>query len=76
MFVFDERRVVTTNTKEELKHIAKCYYCRKPTTYYINCHNQDCDKLFVCCHDCKVEQDYCCAHECRKSTNKRKVYHG
>lgn len=76
MFVFDERRVVTTNTKEELKHIAKCYFCRKPTTYYINCHNQDCDKLFVCCHDCKVEQDYCCSDECRKSANKRKTYHG
>ena len=76
MFVFDERRVVTTNTKDELIHIAKCYYCRKPTTYYINCHNRDCDKLFVCCHDCKVEQDYCCSDECRNSTNKRKTYHG
>ncbi|MCH9028147.1 MAG: rhodanese-related sulfurtransferase [Bacteroidetes bacterium] len=76
MFVFDERRVVTTNTKEELKHIAKCYFCLKPTTCYINCHNQDCDKLFVCCHDCKVEQDYCCSDECRNSTNKRQTYHG
>jgi len=76
MFVFDERRVINPNTKEELKHIAKCYYCRKLTSYYINCHNQDCDKLFVCCHDCKVEQDYCCSDECGNSTNKRKIYHG
>ncbi len=76
MFVFDERRVVTVNTKEELKNIANCYYCNKPTTYYINCHNQNCDKLFVICHNCKFEQDYCCSDECRNSTNKRKTYHG
>jgi len=76
MFVFDERRVVTPNTREELKHIAKCYFCQKPTTYYINCHNLDCDKLFVCCHECKTEQDYCCSDECRSSSNKRKTYHG
>lgn len=76
MFVFDERRIVTTNTKEELEHIAECYYCKKSTSYYINCHNQDCDRLFICCHQCKVEQDYCCSDECRKSDNKRKVYHG
>jgi UPF0176 protein len=76
MFVFDERRVVSVNTKDELKNIATCYYCKKPTTYYINCHNQDCDKLFVICHECKIEQDYCCSDECRKSINKRKIYHG
>ena len=76
MFVFDERRVVSPNSKEELKHIAQCYFCNKPTSYYINCHNQDCDRLFVCCHDCKVEQDYCCSGECRNSTNKRNEYHG
>ena len=76
MFVFDERRVVSVNTKNELKYSAKCFYCNKPTTYYINCHNQDCDKLFVICHDCKIEQEYCCSDECRNSNNKRKTYHG
>ena len=76
MFVFDERRVVSVNTKEELKNVAECYYCKKPTTYYINCHNQDCDRLFVICHDCKIEYEYCCSDECRNSTNKRKTYHG
>jgi len=76
MFVFDERRVVTTNTKDELKHIASCYYCGEKTSYYINCHNQDCDKLFVCCHKCKIKYEYCCSDECRNSTNKRKEFHG
>ena len=76
MFVFDERRVVNPNSKEELKHIAQCHFCGKPTSYYINCHNVDCDKIIVSCHECKVEQDYCCSDECRDSKNKRKVFHG
>jgi len=76
MFVFDERRVINPNSKEELKHIAQCHFCGKPTSYYINCHNVDCDKIIVSCHDCKVKQDYCCSDECRESKNKRKVYHG
>ena len=76
MFVFDERRVVNPNTKEELMHIAGCYFCGKPTSYYINCHNVNCDKIIVSCHECKVENDYCCSDECRVSKNKRKIYHG
>jgi UPF0176 protein len=76
MFVFDERRIVTPNSSEKLKHIGNCYYCSKPTSYYINCHNQNCDKLLVTCHECKVANDYCCSDECRNSTHKRKGYHG
>ena len=76
MFVFDERRVVNPNLKEELKHIAQCHFCGKPTSYYINCHNIDCDKIIVSCHRCKVENDYCCSEDCRKSKNKRNVIHG
>jgi len=76
MFVFDERRVVNPNSKEELKHIAQCHFCGKPTSYYINCHNVDCDKIIISCHECKVEQDYCCSDKCRESKNKRKVFHG
>jgi UPF0176 protein len=76
VFVFDERRIVTPNTKEEIKHIGKCYYCGKSSSYYINCHNQDCDKLFVTCDECKVENDYCCSDRCRQSPNRRKRVHG
>ena len=76
MFVFDERRVVNPNTNDELKHVAECYFCGKPTSYYINCHNLDCDRIIVCCHECKIENDYCCSNECRKSSNRRNVYHG
>jgi UPF0176 protein len=76
MFVFDERRVVVPNNKEEIKHIAHCHFCGEPTSYYINCHNQDCDKIIVSCHNCKLENDYCCSEECQQSLNKRKVFHG
>jgi UPF0176 protein len=76
MFVFDDRRVFESNTKEELKHIANCHFCDESTSYHINCHNIDCDKIIVCCHNCKVEKEYCCSDECRASKNRRKTYHG
>lgn len=76
MFVFDERRVVNPNSNEELMHIANCHFCSKPTSYYINCHNVDCDKIIISCHECKIENEYCCSEECRKAPNKRKIFHG
>ena len=76
VFVFDDRKVIEPNTKEELKYTANCHFCNKPTSYYINCHNLDCDKIIVCCHDCKIENEYCCSDECQKSSNKRKVFYG
>lgn len=76
MFVFDERRVVSPNTNPELQDIASCYYCGKPTSYYINCHNVECDKIIVSCHNCKTANEYCCSDECRSSSRKRKVFHG
>ena len=76
VFVFDNRHVVEPNTKSELKNVAKCSFCGEPTSYYINCHNQNCDKIIVTCHKCKVENEYCCSDECRNSTNKRDRYYG
>ena len=76
VFVFDERRVVDPNTEQKLKYISNCYFCGEPTSYYINCHNQDCDKIIVSCHKCKVENEYCCSDACRKSGNKRDRYYG
>ena len=76
MFVFDDRKVVEPNTKEELKYVAECEVCRKPTSYYINCHNIDCDMIIIICHDCKIDNDYCCSDECRRADNKRDKYYG
>ncbi len=76
IFVFDERRIVQPNKKTELQHTGKCYYCGQPASWYINCHNQNCDKLLVTCHNCKIENEYCCSDKCRTSDNKRKRIHG
>ncbi len=76
IFVFDERRVIEPNSKEDIKSIAPCFHCGTKTSYYINCHNQDCDKLIVCCHDCKIKTSYSCSEKCRQSRNRRKIFHG
>jgi len=76
MFVFDDRKVVEPNTKEELKYIAQCEFCGKPTSYYINCHNIDCDKIIIICHNCKIDNDYCCSDDCRAAENRRVKYYG
>ena len=76
IFVFDERRVVEPNSKNELKYISSCYFCGEPASYYINCHNLDCDKIIVTCHKCKADNDYCCSQECRNAPNKRNRYYG
>lgn len=71
MFVFDERKVVEPNTKDELKYTAECHHCKTPTSYYINCHNLECDKIFVVCKECKVKHNYCCSAECEAAPNQR-----
>ncbi len=76
IFVFDERRIVSPNTSKDLEHIGECYYCGEKTSYYINCHNQDCDKIIVTCHNCKSTNGYCCSDECRNAPNQRKRFHG
>ncbi len=76
MFVFDDRKVIEPNTKEELKYTAECEFCGKPTSYYINCHNQLCDRIIIICHECKIDNDYCCSNECRASDNRRSKYDG
>ncbi len=76
IFVFDERYVVEPNKNPELKYSAKCQFCGEPTSYFINCHNMECDKIIVTCHKCKVEMDYCCSEKCRNAPNKRPRYYG
>tara|TARA_Y100000310_G_C19991950_1_gene494524 strand:- start:123 stop:518 length:396 start_codon:yes stop_codon:yes gene_type:complete len=37
----------------------------------INCHNLDCDKLFLCCDSCQVKLDSTCNNACKKSPKQR-----
>jgi UPF0176 protein len=75
VFVFDDRKVIEPNTKEELKYTARCLLCGKPSAYYINCHNLGCDKIFVVCSVCKYNYDYCCSTECMNAENRREKYY-
>lgn len=75
VFVFDDRKVVEPNFKEELKYTASCLHCGNPSAYFINCHNLDCDKIFVVCSECKHKYDYCCSPECMKAENRRERYY-
>lgn len=71
MFVFDERKVVEPNSKEELKHTAQCRHCSAPTSNYENCYNLDCDKIFSCCPECAETHNHRCSEECKSAVRVR-----
>ncbi len=66
LFVFDDRLVAYDNDA-----IANCYYCDLNSDEYINCHNMDCDKLFICCKNCQVEMNKTCSEECKIAPRQR-----
>jgi len=76
VWVFDERFAVDVNSEKELKCVTDCENCGKPTSYYINCHNIECDKIIFYCHECKNEMDYCCSEKCKNAPRKRPKYYG
>lgn len=71
VFVFDERKVLEPNQKPELKYGSHCLFCNADTNYYINCHNLECDKLFVVCKSCAEHNEYCCSSACKETNTKR-----
>jgi UPF0176 protein len=64
-FVFDER------LGERISDIiiSKCHQCGKPSDTHINCHNVNCNLLFIQCENCKKENKGCCSPECIKVAN-------
>jgi len=66
-FVFDDRLTASSG-----KPITTCIHCSKEEDRYLNCHNLDCDRLFICCENCEEENNYCCSSECRNSKRQRK----
>ena len=66
-FVFDDRLVSRLNDP-----ISECEICGKNCNIYINCHNLDCDKLFVCCDECMGKMNKACSAECKNSPKQRK----
>ena len=66
LFVFDDRLVAYNN-----KSVSFCDYCKSSSDNYINCHNMDCDKLFICCNSCKLENKNTCSTKCRIAPRQR-----
>ncbi|MDP3698002.1 MAG: rhodanese-related sulfurtransferase, partial [Nanoarchaeota archaeon] len=48
LFVFDDRLVADLG-----QAITSCTFCEKDCEQYVNCHNLDCDKLFISCAECQ-----------------------
>ena len=67
-FTFDDR--LTPNIK--VKPITNCDHCNVPSDVMINCHNLDCDKLFICCPSCQVKAQKHCSSICEKALRHRR----
>lgn len=68
VFVFDDRLNVSTGSDEKL---GTCKICNNPCNDFIDCHNLDCDKLFICCFECRNKMDNTCCEECKNSNRLR-----
>jgi UPF0176 protein len=67
-FVFDDRLAIDVNTSKD--SLTQCKWCKQDGNY-VNCHNLDCDKLFVCCDECtRLHKASCCA-ECEVAPKRR-----
>ncbi|MBI2151313.1 hypothetical protein HYU21_01145 [Candidatus Woesearchaeota archaeon] len=67
LFVFDDRLVAESSSK-----INYCSFCKEKTDQYYNCHNLDCDKLFIGCDGCVQKMNTCCSKTCKESKRQRK----
>jgi len=70
-FVFDDRLAVSLNQKGN--PINDCAWCKTKADNYVNCHNLECDKLFICCENCINAHKSSCCSECEESHKRRKT---
>ncbi len=68
LFVFDDRKVSDVG-----EAVSSCLHCDELSNRMINCHNLDCDKLFLCCAKCAGSFDSSCSEACKVSTHRRKA---
>ena len=66
-FVFDDRIV----SKVGNKALNTCTFCDMSTDDCINCHNMDCDKLFLACDTCQQTMKGTCSETCFKAPRQR-----
>ncbi|MBI2582185.1 rhodanese-related sulfurtransferase [Candidatus Woesearchaeota archaeon] len=68
LFVFDDRLVSDIG-----QAITSCTFCEKDCEQYINCHNLDCDKLFIICSGCQKNMNKTCSEECKNAPRQRRI---
>ncbi|MBI1970936.1 rhodanese-related sulfurtransferase [Candidatus Woesearchaeota archaeon] len=68
--VFDNRIAIEVN-RENTAPITSCNICGGSCDRYVNCHNIQCDKLFVCCDDCGQRLRYSCSERCALAERRR-----
>ena len=69
-FVFDDRLAIEIN-KKNINPLTECAWCNKKCDDYANCHNLDCDKLFICCEGCMEKCNKSCSEECNIAPRRR-----
>ncbi len=69
-FVFDDRLAVEVE-KNQKEPLGKCAISGVPCDTYINCHNMDCNQLFICSKEAAIEFQGCCSKECMTSVRCR-----
>lgn len=67
-FVFDDQ----LTPKYKVKPITACDICNTSSDVMINCHNLDCDKLFICCPSCQTKTKKHCSEKCEQALRHRK----
>ena len=72
-FVFDDRLTTEANQKNT-EPLNGCVWCDKKCDDYSNCHNIDCDKLFICCEECRLKNNKSCSVECSFAARRRKEH--
>src|SRR3989338_11651617 len=69
LFVFDDRLV-----DEGTSPLNKCSFCKKKKTdHYSNCHNLDCDRLFIACSACLEKMNRTCSEACQAAPRQRSL---
>lgn len=68
LFVFDDRLVSDAGNP-----ITFCKHCETECEQYVNCHNLDCDTLFISCVDCQKAMNKTCSEECKITPRQRKI---
>lgn len=63
-FVFDQR--MSLEFSEDSKDISQCLYCKNLTSHYVNCANNQCNKLILICSKCSKAHKTCSAKKCEK----------